>query len=253
MGLPWQLTSDTTTVGQWDFGGGLDPNWNMTVHPKIDPVTGELRFFGYDFGPTNLRYHRVDADGTLVQTEGIATKGPTMMHDFNITDPGRAVDLPVVFDLDLLVDGMTMPFRWDTTTTAHGSARDAAGGSDDVQWIEIDPCYVFHPLTRRRRRSHRDRRLPLDRMFATSHIGPEEPTWAAGRAGRSIRHRLRARGTAQRQTPSSSPGSTIARRPAPHRRVGRPHEGGLHGRGAPAYDLDRGTTQTWIRPQRRTQ
>ncbi len=78
----------------------------MTAHPKVDPVTGELVFFGVDlFGPPFLRYHVVDASGQLTTTEEIDIPRATMMHDFGVTAT-RAVflDQPVVFDLALAAE-----------------------------------------------------------------------------------------------------------------------------------------------------
>ena len=174
VGLPYELTPELDTVGQCDFGGTIGTN--ITAHPKVDPVTGELLAFGYDFGPTNLRYHRIGADGRTVQTEVIDTPGPTMMHDFGVTAT-RVVfmDLPVVLDLALF--GTSMPFRWDPSYGARLGVMPRDGGNADVRWIEIPPCYVFHPLN-----AHDDGdRIVMDvvrheTMFATSAIGPREAT-----------------------------------------------------------------------------
>ena len=43
------------TVGLFDFGGKL--TGPMTAHPKTDPETGELLFFGYSPFPPYLQYH----------------------------------------------------------------------------------------------------------------------------------------------------------------------------------------------------
>ena len=174
VGLPYELTPELDTVGQCDFGGTIGTN--ITAHPKVDPVTGELLAFGYDFGPVHLRYHRIGADGRTVQTEVIDTPGPTMMHDFGVTAT-RVVfmDLPVVLDLSLF--GRSMPFRWDPSYGARLGVMPRDGGNADVRWIEIPPCYVFHPLN-----AHDDGdRIVMDvvrheTMFASSTIGPREPT-----------------------------------------------------------------------------
>jgi carotenoid cleavage dioxygenase len=174
VGLPYELTPELDTVGQCDFGGTIGTNF--TAHPKVDPVTGELLAFGYDFGPTHLRYHRIGADGRTVQTEVIDTPGPTMMHDFGVTAT-RVVfmDLPVVLDLELF--GTSMPFRWEPSYGARLGVMPRDGGNADVRWIEIPPCYVFHPLN-----AHDDGdRIVMDvvrheTMFASSTIGPREPT-----------------------------------------------------------------------------
>ena len=174
VGLPYELTPELETVGQCDFCGTIGTN--ITAHPKVDPVTGELIAFGYDFGPTNLRYHRISADGLAVQTEVIDTPGPTMMHDFGVTAT-RVVfmDLPVIFDLAMLGSGM--PFRWEPSHGARLGVMPRHGGNGDVRWIELAPCYVFHPLN-----AHDEGdRIVMDvvrhpTMFSSSTIGPHEPS-----------------------------------------------------------------------------
>ena len=109
--LPTQVRPDLSTVGRCDFGGKLRSA--MTAHPKIDPVTGEMLFFGYDpFGPPWLRFHAVNAAGELVRSEDIDIRGPSMVHDFAITERNVVfLDLPVVFDFDL-VGKRPFPAEW---------------------------------------------------------------------------------------------------------------------------------------------
>lgn len=143
--LPNEVRPDLSTVGRFDFGGKLRSPF--TAHPKIDPVTGEMHFFGYDiFGPPWLRYHLVDSSGALVRTEPIDIAGPAMVHDFAITERHVVwLDLPVVFDLDLL-EKQPFPARWMPEYGARVGVMPRDGGNADVQWIEIEPCYVYHPL-----------------------------------------------------------------------------------------------------------
>jgi len=141
---PYEVTPELATVGCFDFDGRL--RTPMTAHPKLDPASGELHFFGYSFAPPYLTYHVADADGTLVRSEEISVRGPTMMHDFNLTERFVVfMDLPVVFDLDLAIQG-TMPYRWDDDYGARLGVLPRDGTDADVQWFEIDPCYVFHPM-----------------------------------------------------------------------------------------------------------
>ncbi len=172
VGLPYELTRELDTVGPYTFGGELLTS--MTAHPKIDPVTGDLHFFAYDFGPVHLRYHRANAAGELVQTEVIDIPRCTMMHDFNVT-ASRVVfmDLPVVFSMERLAAG-SMPFAWQPDAGARLGVMPIGGGNDDVRWFEIEPCYVFHPLNA----FDDGDRVVLDvvrypSMFDTSAIGPE--------------------------------------------------------------------------------
>jgi carotenoid cleavage dioxygenase-like enzyme len=140
-GFPHVVTPELDTVGPCDFGGRLTTG--MTAHPKIDPVTGELHFFGYRVRPPYLTYHRLDAAGQLVHSQEIEVPAGTMMHDFAITQ--RYVlwlDLPVTFHPDLV--GTRIPFQWDERYGARiGLMRRDRPGTD-VQWFDVDPCYVFH-------------------------------------------------------------------------------------------------------------
>ncbi|MDQ1438768.1 MAG: hypothetical protein QOK43_2397 [Acidimicrobiaceae bacterium] len=144
--LPMEVDGDLNTLGRWDYNGALRSA--MTAHPKVDPETGELLFFGYDiFGPPYLRFHVADASGALVRSEAIDIPGPAMIHDFAITkDHVVFFDLPVVFDMDLVASGM-FPFGWKPDTYgARVGVMPRTGGNADVQWVDVEPCYVFHPL-----------------------------------------------------------------------------------------------------------
>ena len=142
--LPTEINTNAETIGRYDFGGALRSP--MTAHPKIDPVTGEMLFFGLDlFGPPYLRFHVVDSNGNLVLSKEIDIPGPSMMHDFAITERHVVfLDLPIVYDFGLL---STQPFpaRWTPEYGARVGVmpRDA---STAPQWFEIEPCYVFHTV-----------------------------------------------------------------------------------------------------------
>ena len=149
--VPFEISPDLDTVGPHDFDGRLDGAF--TAHPKICPITGEMIGFGYGLFPPYLTYHRVSADGQLVQSEAIDLPAPVMMHDFNVTKNNVVfMDLPVVFDLELAMSGqMPFVFRPDNGArlgvmprTADGDS--ATGSVDKLQWFEVDPCYVFHPV-----------------------------------------------------------------------------------------------------------
>ncbi len=171
--LPTQVGHDLDTVGRTDFDGALRSP--MTAHPKHDPRTGELLFFGYDVvGPTYLRYHVVGPDGTLVRSEDITLPAPVMVHDFAITAT-RVVwlDLPVVYDLSTL-GSRPFPAQWDPTHQARVGVMPRDGGDADVTWIDIEPCYVFHTLN-----AYDDAQgnvvvdvVRYDDMFASDSYGP---------------------------------------------------------------------------------
>jgi carotenoid cleavage dioxygenase-like enzyme len=142
--LPTEVDAGLATVGEYDFGGALVGA--MTAHPKVDPTTGEMLFFGYSPLPPYLRYHVVDAAGRLVRSVEIDLPAPVMMHDFVVTD-GHVVlfDLPASFDLEAMLAGHAF-VTWRPERGARIGVLPRDGGGDDVTWIEVDPCYVFHFL-----------------------------------------------------------------------------------------------------------
>jgi carotenoid cleavage dioxygenase len=151
VGLPFALDpTDLSTIGPFDFGGRLATS--MTAHPKTDPATGLLPFFGYGFVPPYLTYHVASPDGTLVSSTEVPVKGPTMIHDFAITEREAVFwELPVVFDLDAAIayiDDPTagaFPFRWEPDYGARIGLVPLGGNGADVSWSTLEePCYVFH-------------------------------------------------------------------------------------------------------------
>jgi carotenoid cleavage dioxygenase len=141
---PCEVDAELGTVGVYDFGGRLETA--MTAHPRRCPRTGELHFFGYGLAPPCLTYHVADAQGRLVRSEQIPVAGPTMVHDFAITDAHAVfLDLPVVFDADGAQSG-GMPFRWSDEYGARIGVLPRGASGEQTRWYEIEPCYVFHPV-----------------------------------------------------------------------------------------------------------
>lgn len=176
--LPTALTADLRTAGRFDFGGRL--RGAMTAHPKADPETGELLFFGCDpIGEPHLRLHVVDADGTLVRCDNINLPGPAVMHDFAVTRR-RVVflDLPVRYDFSALAGGARRPVVWrpDGGARVGVMERNEPGirwyDSGGVRWCDVEPCYVSHVLN-----AYDDgRRVVLDVIrYAWLSAGGDDP------------------------------------------------------------------------------
>jgi len=156
IGFPYELsTDDLSTVGPYDYAGRLTTA--MTAHPKEDPDTGELHFFGYGFFPPYLTYHVADASGALRLSQEVEVAGPTMMHDFAITERDVIFwELPVVFDMDAALRALEgaegeFGFRWDPSYGARIGVMPLGGPTSEIRWVEIDPCFVFHGVN-----AHRD-------------------------------------------------------------------------------------------------
>jgi carotenoid cleavage dioxygenase len=171
--LPTQVSSDLSTLGPFDFDGRLAGSF--TAHPKIDPATGEMLFFGYEFlTEPYVNFHVVDANGALIRSQGIDIPSPVMMHTFAVTAT-RVVwlDLPVVFDVNLF-GHQPFPFTWRPENGARVGVMSRTSADAQVVWIDIDPCYVYHEFNAY---DDVDGNIVLDvvvypDMFATDLYGP---------------------------------------------------------------------------------
>ena len=98
-GFPYQLSLDAEggerafglqTAGPVDFDRKL--RHPFTAHPKVDPVTGELMFFGYRrFKKPFAIYSVCDAEGKLLRSVDLGLDRAVMMHDMAITERFRPV------------------------------------------------------------------------------------------------------------------------------------------------------------------
>jgi carotenoid cleavage dioxygenase-like enzyme len=88
-GHPYQVDPNTLeTRGSFDYEGKLK-SATMTAHPRVDPVTGEMFFFGYEAGglcTTDVAYCISDADGRLKSEQWFKIPYVASMHDFCITE-----------------------------------------------------------------------------------------------------------------------------------------------------------------------
>ncbi len=143
LGYPYQIdAADLTTIGTYDFGGKLGPN--MTAHPKIDPGTGDLYFFGYAFRQPFVTLYHADPTGRMIAAQPVELPRAVMMHDFAVTETKA-----VLFDLPCVLDRTQkgMPFRWDPAGQARIGVVDRDGApTAAVRWFDVDPCYVFHTV-----------------------------------------------------------------------------------------------------------
>ena len=99
--------------------------------------TGELLMFGYSHY-LYLVYHRISADGELLQSEEITVGGPTMMHDFTVTrNHSIFLDLPADFDMEEAMSG-GMPIKWSDDYLSFG-VMPRAGKDSDVKWFDVNP------------------------------------------------------------------------------------------------------------------
>jgi carotenoid cleavage dioxygenase len=151
VGWPFELsTADLSTVGPWGFDGRLGET--MTAHPKVDPETGRMHFFGYEFLRPALTYYAADPTGRIDVVSPVAVEVASMVHDFAITDRDAVFWLgPVLFGADTANPNPAIPFHWDPTGPCRVGVMPLDGRGDQIRWVDIPPCFVFHGLN-----AHRD-------------------------------------------------------------------------------------------------
>jgi carotenoid cleavage dioxygenase len=132
------------TLGLETFGGKL--KHAFTAHPKVDPLNGEMLFFGYQPIKPYVQFSICDRDGKITKTMPIDIPKPVMMHDFAVSAKHVVfMDLPETFDITRPLKGEpTLKFEPDLGARFGVLPRD--GKAADVKWFEAKPCYVFHTL-----------------------------------------------------------------------------------------------------------
>ena len=119
----------------------------VTAHPKVDPVTGELLFFGYmadGFFSDTIRYTSVSKDGNISKSELIKAPFPSMVHDFFATENYIIIPVfPLTGDFERVINGGPA-FAWEPEKGSHICVMPRNGSAKDAKWIEADPTFVFH-------------------------------------------------------------------------------------------------------------
>jgi carotenoid cleavage dioxygenase len=146
--LPIEMDPHTLeTRGVRDYGQAI--KGPFTAHPKIDPVTGEMVFFGYSAsGPLSagMTYGVVDAKGVVTRFERFEAPYASMIHDFMIT--ARHVLFPVL----PLTGSMARaqrgqpPFAWEPEMGARIGIMSRNGSAQDIRWFSGNSCYVYHVM-----------------------------------------------------------------------------------------------------------
>ncbi|MEQ1567950.1 MAG: carotenoid oxygenase family protein [Myxococcota bacterium] len=115
----------------------------VAAHPKVDPRTGELLFFGFQMHKSPWYWVGIaDRDGNLVRTQEIDTAGPRIPHDIGITPRYVVVlDLPLGWDPAALAAGKRK-IGFDRSAPARFGLWPRGGGA--VRWFDVPPCYVYH-------------------------------------------------------------------------------------------------------------
>lgn len=107
--LPYEIDPETLeTRGRYDWDGRLK-TCTVSAHPKVDPVTGELLFYGYEASgdaSRDMSFCVADAQGRLVSEAWFEAPYPGMVHDFAITEDFVVFPIfPTITDLERMKAG----------------------------------------------------------------------------------------------------------------------------------------------------
>src|SRR6201987_4663793 len=146
--LPTEIEPGTlATRGYCDYGGGIAGPF--TAHPKIDPLTGEMVFFGYNasgpFTPT-LSFGSIGANGAVTRFDRFEAPYASMVHDFIVTENHLLFPvLPITGSMARAMKGQPA-YAWEPEKGTHVGIMKRNGAAKDIVWFRGENCYVFHVM-----------------------------------------------------------------------------------------------------------
>jgi len=122
----------------------------FTAHPKLDPETGEMVYFGYSAGQgffsDDLAYGVADKTGKVTRLDMFKAPYCSMVHDFFVTRNYVMFPvLPLTGSLQRAMNGKPA-FAWEPEKGSHVGVMRRDGDVSSMRWFTTDACYVFHPM-----------------------------------------------------------------------------------------------------------
>jgi carotenoid cleavage dioxygenase-like enzyme len=146
--LPMEIKPDTLDMlGYCDYDKSI--TGPFTAHPKIDPITGEMIFFGYSFGAlfsATTTYGAISASGVVTRFEQFEAPYPSMIHDFIVTQNYVLFPiLPLTGSLDRVKSGKP-PYCWEPVKGSYIGLMRRDSTTKNIKWYRAEACYVFHVM-----------------------------------------------------------------------------------------------------------
>ena len=148
-GLPYEIDPDTLeTRGRYDWDGQLRTK-TVSAHPKIDPVTGELLFYGYEASgdaSRDMSFCVADAEGRLISEEWFEAPYAGMVHDFAVTEDYVVFPIfPTIVELKRLKAG-GLHWMSDISQDAWFGVIPRKGHARDLRWFRRPGGQMFHVI-----------------------------------------------------------------------------------------------------------
>ena len=146
--MPTEIEPGTLNrLGYCDYGKGIAGPF--TAHPKVDPVTGEMVFFGYNAaGPLTpaLSFGSVNAAGVVTRFDRFEAPYASMVHDFIVTENHLLFPiLPITGSMERAMRGKPA-YAWEPEKGAYVGVMKRNGSTKDLVWFRAESCYVFHVM-----------------------------------------------------------------------------------------------------------
>lgn len=170
-------------------GGYLNTGGKFTAHPKIDPETGQLIWFGYFAGPKKrfsnlIDYGMTDISGKVIRRDRFAAPYASVIHDFIVTRNYVIFPvLPLTGDLHRAMKGGP-PWAWEPARGAFLGILHREVSVDSIRWFEIEPSFVLHTMN-----AWEEGTKVHCELMEFPHAPPAFPN-ADGSAGRECQARL---------------------------------------------------------------
>jgi carotenoid cleavage dioxygenase len=193
-GKPVELDHELSTIAHNAFDGTLKGPYS--AHPHLDPFTGETHAITYRGDDQNRVWHVVlDEDAHVIREVAIPVSDGPSIHDCAITEHYVLVfDLPVTLSMRMVIAGYSFPYAWNPKHPARVGLLPRTGRAEDIIWVPVAPCYVFHPANAF---ETADGKIVVDvvahdTMFAQSTQGPDSQAsrmerWTIDPAARTAR------------------------------------------------------------------
>jgi carotenoid cleavage dioxygenase-like enzyme len=151
-GLPYEIDPITLdTKGRYDWDGKLKTQ-TVTAHPKVDPKTGELLFFGYEAAgdaTRDISFCIADKDGRLISEEWFEAPHAAMIHDFAISEDYVVFPIfPTLTDLDRMKAG-GLHWMSDISKDCYVAVIPRKTGVKDIRWFKRPGGQFFHAINAR--------------------------------------------------------------------------------------------------------
>ncbi|HLS49110.1 MAG TPA: carotenoid oxygenase family protein [Actinomycetaceae bacterium] len=134
------------TIGHYDFEGSLTSQ-TSTAHPKMDPRTGEMVFFGYAAkGETtrDIAYYEADETGQIIHETWFKAPYSSMIHDFAVTQNYVVFPIiPIRTELEWLERNESI-FQWDPDEVVYLGVLPRKGDGAKIQWYKGPNRFASH-------------------------------------------------------------------------------------------------------------